>query len=73
MLRDMFMVQHLNFDAAVRYADYSTIGGATAWKVGLDWTISDELRSRFTYSEAIRAPNIDELFSGQSQSFAGVT
>ena len=72
LLRDMFMVQHLNFDAAVRYADYSTIGGATAWKVGLDWTISDELRSRFTYSEAIRAPNIDELFSGQSQSFAGV-
>ncbi|WP_235598918.1 TonB-dependent siderophore receptor [Idiomarina sp. 28-8] len=72
LLADAPLVQQLNLDAAVRYADYSTIGGATAWKLGLDWTINDELRSRFTYSEAIRAPNIDELFSGQSQSFAGV-
>lgn len=73
LLRDTFLVQQLNLDAAVRYADYSTIGGTTAWKLGLDWTITDELRSRFTYSEAIRAPNIDELFSGQSQSFADVS
>ncbi|SFT88366.1 TonB-dependent receptor plug domain-containing protein [Idiomarina abyssalis] len=72
LLANAPLVQQLNLDAAVRYADYSTIGGATAWKLGLDWTINDELRSRFTYSEAIRAPNIDELFSGQSQSFANV-
>lgn len=73
LLANAPLVQQLNFDAAIRYADYSTIGGATAWKMGFDWTISDELRSRVTYSEAIRAPNIDELFSGQSQSFAGVS
>ena len=72
LLADVFLVDTLVLDTAVRYADYSTIGNATSWKLGLDWTINPELRARFTVSEAIRAPNIDELFSGQSQSFAGV-
>lgn len=72
VLADVFLVDTLVLDTAVRYADYSTIGNATSWKLGLDWTISPELRARFTVSEAIRAPNIDELFSGQSQSFARV-
>ena len=72
LVSDVFLVDSLVVDAAARYADYSTIGDATSWKLGLDWTITSELRARFTISEAIRAPNIDELFSGQSQSFAGV-
>lgn len=69
LLADVFLIDTLVLDTAVRYADYSTIGNATSWKLGLDWTINPELRARFTVSEAIRAPNIDELFSGQSQSF----
>ncbi|HCP97007.1 MAG TPA: TonB-dependent receptor, partial [Pseudoalteromonas sp.] len=72
LIEDVFLIDTLVFDTAVRYADYSTIGDATSWKLGLDWTITPELRARFTLSEAMRAPNIDELFSGQSQSFAGV-
>jgi len=72
LLADVFLIDTLVFDTAVRYADYSTIGDATSWKLGLDWTVNPELRARFTVSEAIRAPNIDELFSGQSQSFARV-
>ncbi len=72
LVEDVFLIDTLVLDTAVRYADYSTIGDTTSWKLGLDWTISPELRARFTVSEAIRAPNIDELFSGQSQSFARV-
>jgi iron complex outermembrane receptor protein len=72
LLADVFLIDSLVLDAAARYADYSTIGDATSWKLGLDWMITSELRARFTVSEAIRAPNIDELFSGQSQSFASV-
>lgn len=72
LLADVFLIDTLVLDAAARYADYSTIGDATSWKLGLDWSINSELRARFTVSEAIRAPNIDELFSGQSQSFANV-
>lgn len=70
LLADVFLIDTLVLDTAARYADYSTIGNATSWKLGLDWTINPEIRARFTVSEAIRAPNIDELFSGQSQSFA---
>lgn len=72
LLSDVAFVDMLTFDTAVRFADYSTIGNATSWKVGFDWTMNDQFRTRVTYAEAIRAPNIDELFSGQSQSFAGV-
>ncbi|CAM3647460.1 MULTISPECIES: TonB-dependent receptor domain-containing protein [Pseudoalteromonas] len=72
LIEDVFLIDSLVFDTAVRYADYSTVGDATSWKLGLDWTITPELRARFTVSEAMRAPNIDELFSGQSQSFTNV-
>lgn len=72
LLEEVFLIDSLVLDTAVRYADYSTIGDATSWKLGLDWTINPELRARFTVSEAMRAPNIDELFSGQSQSFTNV-
>jgi len=70
LLADQPFVRDLSFDAAVRLSDYSTIGNTTTWKAGLDWAINDELRTRFTYSEAIRAPNISELFASQGQSFA---
>lgn len=73
LLADLPGIRDLTFDAAIRYADYSTIGSATSWKLGLDWSITDELRARFTVSEALRAPNISELFSTQSQSFFKVS
>jgi outer membrane receptor protein involved in Fe transport len=69
LLTDLPYVQDLSLNAAVRYADYSTIGDATSWKTGLDWTLTDELRFRGTYSVALRAPNIGELFSPLSQDF----
>ncbi|RUO28940.1 TonB-dependent receptor [Aliidiomarina sedimenti] len=72
LVADVFLVRDLLLDTAVRLADYSTVGNATSWKVGLDWSITDELRARFTASEALRAPNINELFSAQSQTFYSV-
>lgn len=72
LLTDIAFVQDLSVDLAVRYADYSTVGNATSWKVGTDWVINDQLRVRATVSEAIRAPNIGELFGPLQQSFAQV-
>lgn len=71
LLSDLPLIQDLVFDAAVRYADYSTIGSATSWKTGLDWSVNSELRVRATYSEALRAPNISELFGPQNQTYFG--
>lgn len=69
LLEDLALVQSLTLDLAARYADYSTVGGALSWKVGTDWAVNDQLRFRATLSEAIRAPNISELFAAKGQNF----
>lgn len=58
----------LELNGAIRYADYSTSGGVTTWKVGGSWEALDGVRIRATRSRDIRAPNIAELFSGSVQS-----
>jgi len=65
LLSDVTLVKALNLEAAVRYSDYSTSGGTTAYKVAGDWAINDSLRFRASYSSAVRAPNIGELFAPQ--------
>ncbi|WP_066960160.1 TonB-dependent receptor domain-containing protein [Microbulbifer sp. Q7] len=65
-------VQSLVFDTAYRAADYSTVGSTGAWKAGLDWTIVDDVRIRATSSQAVRAPNIDELFAPLGENFYNV-
>ena len=63
LLQGVPLAQDLVFDAAVRFSDYSTIGEAFTWKTGLSWTPIDDIRLRATFSEAVRAPNINELFA----------
>ena len=59
---DRAFAKELTFDAAIRFADYSTLGEATTWKVGGTWAPISDLSFRTTFSEAVRAPNISELF-----------
>ncbi len=74
LLEDMPLVESLTIDAALRYADYSHAGNATAWKVGGVWQVSEDIRFRGTYSRAVRAPNLTEAFSPQQgTSFFGIT
>jgi len=56
--------EDLSVDGAIRYADYSTIGGATTWKLGANWVVDNNLSFRGTLSQAIRAPNINCLADG---------
>lgn len=72
LLADLPAIQQLDLELAARYADYSTIGDATTWKAGLSWQLNDELRARSTYSRAIRAPNIGELFGALGQNFFNI-
>lgn len=65
-------LEELTLDAAVRYADYSTVGGATAWKAGLVYAPVRDIKFRGTYSEAVRAPNITEAFLPATSSFFDV-
>ena len=69
IVKDLPFAEEISVDAAVRFADYSTVGSTTSWKVGGNWTPTSDLRFRSTFSRAIRAPNISELFGPQSQTF----
>ena len=66
VVRDMPFIQDLSVNAAVRFADYSTVGSTTTWSAGGTWQPVSDFALRGTYSRAIRAPNIDELFSPQT-------
>lgn len=63
LLKDHFLAKELSIDGALRYADYTTVGGNLAWQVGGRWTPVEHLTFRGTVSKTVRAPNINELFS----------
>lgn len=66
LLRDVRFAKDLSINAAARYTDYQTSGGATTWKVGFTWSPDDQLTLRGTRSRDIRAPNLSELFAPSS-------
>ena len=63
----------LALEGAVRYSDYSTLGGITTWKGSIDWQINDWARFRGGFSRAIRAPNLFELFGARMTRFEGAS
>ncbi len=65
ILSRAFLAHELSIDMAARSADYSTIGSATTWNLGATWAPISDVRIRGSYSKAIRAPDIFELFSPQ--------
>jgi outer membrane receptor protein involved in Fe transport len=55
--------QDLSFNGGLRYSAYSLSGDTWAYKAGLQWQPIDDFRVRGSYERAVRAPNVDELFS----------
>ncbi len=72
LAREVPFLHSLDLNAAVRYADYSNVGGVTTWKAGLSWEPIDGIRLRGTRSRDIRAAGIAELFTA-SQQTAGLS
>jgi len=74
ILADTPFFELLELGAAGRVADYSTVGSVYSWNVTGKWQPIRDISLRATYAEAVRAPNIGELFSGLSQTFpSGLT
>ena len=69
LLKDMPFAHALSVSGALRFADYSSIGKATTWKIDGAWAPIPDIRFRGTISQAVRAPNIGELFGAASQTF----
>ncbi len=61
IVKDVPLFERLDLNGAVRYADYSSVGGAVTWKGGVNWEPVDGVRFRGTRSRDIRAPSIQEL------------
>ena len=59
----------LSLGGAIRYSDYSTIGSTTTWNVNGSYSPIRDVTFRGTYSQAVRAPNITELFAGGSGTY----
>jgi outer membrane receptor protein involved in Fe transport len=73
LLKEKTGAQELTLNLAGRYADYNgATGGVMAYNGGLEWEPIDGLRFRAGYARAVRAPNLVDLYSEQSQNFASV-
>lgn len=62
-------IGELSVSGAGRWTDYSNSGTVYTWKAGATWEPIDALRFRITRSRDIRAPNLFELFAGQTAGF----
>ncbi|WP_169803375.1 TonB-dependent receptor domain-containing protein [Sphingomonas pruni] len=67
LAQDTPFAKNLEVSGAVRYADYSSSGGVTTWKIGFNYSPISDIRFRGTISRDIRAANINELYAGQNQ------
>lgn len=56
------LAQALEVSTALRWADYSGSGDIWAWKVGLNWSVNDQVRVRATQSRDVRAATLRERF-----------
>jgi outer membrane receptor protein involved in Fe transport len=63
--------EELSLNGAYRYSDYSTVGGVSSYAIGAEWAPVSDLRFRGQFQRAVRAPNVTELFSPQTNGFPG--
>lgn len=70
LLSDLPGAQALSVEGGVRFSDYDTVGKTTSWRAGLQWAPIQDIRLRAGIAEAVRAPNIGELFSPVQPGFA---
>ena len=71
IVRDRPFAELLSVGAAGRYSDYSTVGSTETWQFTGVYAPVRDISFRGSYGQAVRAPNIGELFQPTStaQSF----
>jgi iron complex outermembrane receptor protein len=67
LLRDVPFAEELTAEFAGRIADYSSIGTVDQYRAAGIWAPVRDVRFRASYSTAVRAPNIVELYAPQSR------
>lgn len=73
ILKDVPFVHELTLSGAGRISDYKgSTGTVYAYNGGIDYSPIEDIRFRASYARSVRAPNLSDLFSSQSQNFATV-
>lgn len=74
LIQDNF-ISRLELSGAARYSDYSleAVGGVWTYAVGAELAPVRDITFRGQYQRAVRAPNVQELFGGQSVGFPAAT
>ncbi|NQZ83161.1 MAG: TonB-dependent receptor [Colwellia sp.] len=65
--------EDLSLWGAARQADYSNIGAVTSFAAAINWAPTDWVSTRVGFQQAVRAPNVSELFLGQTNGFPGAS
>ena len=71
LVEDRFLAKTLALDTGYRYSDYSLGFKTNTYKIGLEWSPASDYRLRGSFSRAVRAPNIGELYAAQSVALDG--
>lgn len=69
ILQDVPLFHELRLELAGRYSNYSTVGGVWTYAVNGIWSPVEDVTFRGTYSRAVRAPNIAELYAPPQAAF----
>jgi iron complex outermembrane receptor protein len=67
------MAESLGLEIGYRYSKYDLGFSTNTYKFGGEWAPTNDVRVRASYSRAVRAPNIAELFAPQSIALDGST
>ncbi len=67
------MAESLALSLGYRYSNYNLGFTTNTYKFGGEWAPTSDFRVRASYSRAVRAPNIGELFAPQSVALDGST
>jgi outer membrane receptor protein involved in Fe transport len=67
------MAESLGLEIGYRYSDYNLGFKTNTYKFGVEYAPVSDVRFRASYSRAVRAPNIAELFAPQAVALDGST
>jgi iron complex outermembrane receptor protein len=67
LVEDKPFAKAISIDGAYRRSSYAGSVDTDTFKVGGDWKPVDDIRFRASYQQAIRAPNVIELFAAQGE------
>jgi outer membrane receptor protein involved in Fe transport len=70
LLADRPFIDRLEFNGAARYSYYSTAAKSVGtFSAGLVWAPVKDISLRAQFSRAVRAPTVNDLYSGSAQNF----